>query len=169
MALRQVTNPGFEVDLASWVKVDGDASVTWTRDTDITNGGSAGSSKLVNTVAGADDYIRGEGNITTGFWVPGTYTVTAYCNCTDFTAGALSNRGILVIGVTGGSATATLTGVTDGWVRLETSIALSNTHTGISIRLYAPQGTVYWDDDYIYHPSGQENATPRLFPITGGN
>jgi hypothetical protein len=143
-----VANPGFEVDLANWTKNDSNASTTWTRDTSETHDGSAGSSKLVNTNAGEDDYINQPINeIGIGLNPGGLYRVTAWVNCTVFTSGAVENRGLFVVSAqTNAVVLDDLTAATAGWVQKSVVLPMPLTDTGLGIRLYAPQGTTYWDD-----------------------
>lgn len=149
MADPNVLNPGFEADLASWTKNDGDASVTWTRDGSITHNASLGSSKLDNTVAGADDYIFQDlNNLGQGFTPGTTHTVSAWYNVTSFTAGAVSNRGIFIVTFPSSFVFSgpTITAVTADWVNSSVTFALGPIETGFEIRLYSPQGTIFWDD-----------------------
>jgi hypothetical protein len=143
-----VINPGFEVDLANWTKTDSNASTTWTRDTSETHDGSAGSSKLVNANAGEDDFIdQSINNIGLGLNPGGLYRVTAWANCTVFTSGALENRGLFVVGYNSGSTFRDdLSAATGGWVQKSVQVTLASIDTGLVIRMYAPQGTIYWDD-----------------------
>lgn len=137
-----VTNPGFEIDLSDWTKTDADASTTWTRDTGTTNGGSAGSSKLVNTAAGADDFIS------QFFSIQGNRSpllVTAWVNVTAFTAAATGNRGFVIVDA-GSLFSDDITAATAGWVLKQHVYVPKAGSTSIQIRLYAPQGTTFWDD-----------------------
>lgn len=152
MPLSPVLNPGFEVDLASWTLVDANpASVTRTRDTTTTNAGSAGSMKMVNTGSG-DDHT--DQTISGG--VDGVrYTVSAWVNCTVFTAGATGNRGLRVEDI--GLQIVVddlLTAATSGWVLKSVVVPLPAGGGGLIIRLYSPNGTVYWDDVSVVYPSG---------------
>lgn len=139
-----IINPGFEVDLSGWSKNDADASTTWTRDTTITNAGSAGSSKLVNTVAGADDYITPTGSVS---GIPPSTLVEgrAWVNVTAFTAAAVGNRGLALVSA-GNLVTAPITAATTGWVELAVQTTTAAAGGLVEFRLYAPQGTTYWDD-----------------------
>lgn len=149
-----VVNPGFEADLSSWSLSDPNASVTWTRDTSVTNAGSAGSSKFVQVDAGADDFIQQSPAATGGL----TYTLSAWVNVTAFTAAAILNRGLYYIQLPGGSAGGvTITAATSGWVNLSLDITMASNTTSVSIRLYAPQGTTYWDDISLELPASQSS------------
>lgn len=139
-----VPNPGFEVNLASWSKSqDVDSSLTWTRDTVTTHDGSAGSSKVVQTAAGVDEFVSVPVTIS-----PGTrYIVSVWVNVAAFTAGALSNRGLLAIATPSNTfANTTITAVTAGWVQHSVEILTGPSDTTLTLRTYAPQGTAYWDD-----------------------
>jgi hypothetical protein len=144
-----VLNPDFDVDLSNWALTDtAPASVTWTRDTTTVHSG-AGSSKLVNTSAGADDFI-GQFVDSAGLGLIGsrTYLLTAWLNVTSFTAAAVSNRGLMVVSQPSNAVAISddITAATSGWVQKLIVFQLPTTDTGISIRLYAPQATLFWDD-----------------------
>lgn len=139
----QVTNGGFEVDLAGWTTSDaGAASITRTRDTTVSKFGVA-SMKLVNSVAGEDDYVTSAAIPVTGNTV---YTVSAWVNVTVFTAAAFVNRGLFINNQVPNQVIAiNITAVTAGWVRITSTFTTGATDTSIQIRLYALQGTTYWD------------------------
>ncbi len=155
MDLLTVTNPGFEVDLSNWTLTDANASCTFTRDTTVTNFGSAGSAKLVNTAAGENDYIEHVYIAYNLKGKPGPYIVSAWVNVTVFTAGAFSNRGMHAYddGAGGAPVDSLITGVTSGWERRFLVFILEPTASSIHLDLYSPQGTVYWDDIGVSSPS----------------
>ena len=118
-----------------------------------THGGSAGSTKLVDTVSGEDSYITSQA-FAVDIGIP--LTVTAWLNCTAFTAGAVGNRGIyLTANPTNWSS---ITAVTSGWV-LQT-VTMTPTASPMSIRLYAPQATVFWDDVFFDDGLGASRYQP---------
>jgi len=136
-----VLNPNFETDLSNWALTDsGVASVTYTRDTTVFHSGVA-AAKLVNTTAAEDSFIQQQFTVTPGL----NYTITVWYNVTAFTAAALSNRGIVAFSGTGADLTSfNITAATSGWVQVQ--IQLNPCTTTMSVRLYAPQATVYYDD-----------------------
>lgn len=168
-----VLNPGFEVDLSSWTKQDADVSTTWTRDTTVTNGGSVGSSKLVNTVAGADDYIfQDVNNLGLGLNPGETYIVTAWVNVTVFTAAAVSNRGLAATTFPSGTLFHTggdITASTGGWILLTLPVQMPANQLGLEVRLYAPQGTTYWDDVSVAGTTIVKSFQPIPFQAQGRN
>jgi hypothetical protein len=143
-----VLNPGFEGSLASWALTDADASCTATLETTITNAGSAGSLKMVNTGTGKDDFMRQDINAAASLVPSGyVYQVTAWYNCTVFTSGATGNRGLTLVASPSNDLTNTpITAATAGWVQIVCFAKLRTTDKGLVIRLYSPQGTIYWDD-----------------------
>lgn len=157
--MANVLNSGFEVDLSSWTLTDTDASVTLTRDTATTNAGSAGSAKMVNTVAGADDHFSQQITVT-----PGEYQVTAWVNVTVFTAAALSSGGLWAQAKPGNVTTrSNITAATSGWEQRSVSVTVTPSDTSILIRLYAPQGTVFWDDVLVIDLS--KPWVPKRMPL----
>ncbi len=144
-ATNLVVNPSFEVNITDgWAETDADASMTPTRSVTYAREGVA-SLKLVNADAGDDDYMEtnvGAGDAETD------YTITAWVKCTAFTAGATGDRGLLAYDAddAGGTIQAdTITAVTNGWVKQQVTITTTATPGAIIVRLYGPQGTVYWD------------------------
>jgi hypothetical protein len=163
-------NPGFELQaglpIFNWANVT-TVNTTPTVDTSVVHGGIR-SLKLVNTAAGEDSYYEmlGGGDRIFDRCMPGvTYTVTAWLNCSVFTAGALSNRGLMLREVAVGTTQVDITSTTAGWVQLSCSI-LAVGFRGIAIRLYSPQGTVNWDDVEYYDNSGV--YVPHRMPMVGG-
>jgi hypothetical protein len=143
------TNPSFEVDFTSWSTVDSATpSVTRTQVSSSAVGGSK-SMQLVNTQAGQDDYELYSLSISPGV----QYTVSAYSfvnSASPLTGGALGNRGLWV--TDGSSISATTLDTTStyyGWYRHIVTITTGSTATTLSVRLYAPQGTVLWDSVQI--------------------
>lgn len=140
-----VTNPSFGTNTTGWTLTDANASVTFTRDTaqglygDPT-AGTLCSAKLVNANANEDDFISCSVAISGNT----AYTVSAWVYVPVFTAGATGNRGILYSDGTNAAAT-TLNAATSGWVRHVLSFTSAVGATSLQVRLYAPQGTAYWD------------------------
>jgi hypothetical protein len=141
-----ITNPSFETDETGWTLTDADASVTKTRTTDRAYSGQY-SIKLINTDAGDDDRIAAA---ISGLDASTAYTVSAWLFIESLTAGAVSDRGIYAYDANdvGGTAkTATITSVTPlgSWVRLSVTVTMSASPGNLVVRLYSPQGTIYWD------------------------
>lgn len=135
-------NPSFETNLTGWAEVDnGAASMVPAR---VASSGRYGRSslELVNSAGGEDDYewIR----ITPTVSV--TYTVSAWLYVSAITAAALSNRGLGIWdGTTDLYTTLDTSHAVGRWVRHTKSLAVGGGATFLEIRLYGPQGTVYWD------------------------
>lgn len=161
-----VTNPSFETGTTGWTYTDGDASGTAARTQDYSHSG-AWSVRLFNTATGGDDHYNFN---VTGLTASTTYTISAWVNCVTFVGAANSSRGLFAYDTLDAGATAqtaTLTAVTDGWVRK--SVAVTTTATGgshtIQIRLYAPNGYTAWDSVQLEQKSA---VTPYCDGSLGG-
>lgn len=148
-----ISNGGFEVDLTGWTAV---GTTTATRSTTQKILGVA-SAKVVSTVSAGQDYIR--------FRFPMTATseglalfLTAWVYVESFTAGAYGDRGAYIerqstpgTVVTDLQAWAQAPLTKDSapvgkWSRLSTFVEMPpNATETIEVRLYAPNGTAYWD------------------------
>lgn len=136
-----ITNPSLEIDMTGMTKV-GTFTLTLdsTRAFDGTN-----SLKLVQPLANQDHYV----DITAkGALKPlTTYTFSASVYIESFTGVAFNSRGLLT---TNAGLNPVPISVIDAstptgqWVRQSVTITTTSTPT-IQLRLYAPQGTVYWD------------------------
>lgn len=151
-------NPSFEASsISPWSLANG-TTTTLTVDTTQSHSGSQ-SAKMVNTTSGQDAYIA----INVPCAHSTSYTITTFVYAPQFTAGAISNRGLAVYGMTSGGAATGVAGVVNltasntGWVALTTTVTTGTTDAYLQIRLYAPQGTVYWDDVSMF--SGTASAT----------
>lgn len=140
-----VPNPSFEVDAAGWGLNNGSGTATLNVATDRVLYGTK-SLGLTSSTSNAEDFAYLN---VTGLAASTAYTVSVWVNVPTFYGGAISNRGLLVYDTAdaAGGAVATITATTAGWVRLAVTItttAAAGSHT-IQIRLYAPNGTAYWD------------------------
>lgn len=149
-ALNLVKNSGFITNTENWSLPTLEASGVYS--TDIARA-TPGALKLVSTVSGKDEYALCAVPVIAGL----TYTVVAYCYTAGFQAGALENRGVLLYD---GSASAQtqITKAEEGWTRHQVSLKITEGKSELFIRLYAPKGTVYWDDVWA---STTENVPPR--------
>lgn len=162
-------NGGFEDFSGSifpWTTVDVTtlSSVTSGIDTSVVHS-ALRSLKIVNTAAGEDDFVRQQGlnENPSLFSVTGViYTISGWVNCTSFTAAAILNRGLAMI-VDGAIGSSDITGVTSGWEYRTVSRPVATTNGQIAIRLYAPQGTIYYDD--LWLTSNVPSFIPRRMPI----
>ena len=138
----RITNPTFDAGITSWTEADGGAaSLTPTHDTTVMRSG-AGSLKLVNTAGGEDDYMQATFTGVSGV----TYQVRAWVNVTVFTSGAVANLGLRAADPTFAAfQDSTITAATSGWVQKTVQFTALSSGTCF-VRLYAPQGTTYWDD-----------------------
>jgi hypothetical protein len=140
--------------------------MTVTRQSDIIKFGKT-CVQLSNSNAGEADYISyTQGSLTAS----ATYVVSAWIYCPNFVAGAVSNRGLYAYdsaneGTT--SKTTTITSTTDGWERHQVSVTVTGTPTSLVVRLYGPQGTVYWDGIQI-ETDANSNKTPTPYICTDG-
>lgn len=145
--VNMVQQPSFETQTAPWTAQG--AGVTLTSFAATPPAGVGGSKVLrgVGTTSGADTYAL----LQIGFTKPSKlYRVNAYRFIPAALTGApIGNRSVWVQDSTGASAqTLTLTvGATTGvWVREQVTITTAAGHTGVlQVRLYVPNGTVYWD------------------------
>lgn len=147
LARNLVRNPSFEntTPLAGWTLSDnGASSLTGTASTDRGHAGPT-SIKLVNANAGEVDFAE---YLLSGLTNGTTYTASAYLYVSTITGAAVQNRSINVVNAGGGAdlasdTTLTTSHVTGQWVRK--TVRFIPTDGGARIRLYSPQGTVYWD------------------------
>ena len=133
-------NPIFEGGFGGWTETDADSSMTPSISTTQAYDGTQ-SLKLVNADAGDNDYMY---MTFTGLTAGQTYTFSAYVYCDSFTSGATSNRCLFISDNVATTATATLTAGTSGWERKSVTITLGASTT-MTVYLYGPQGTVYYD------------------------
>jgi hypothetical protein len=99
--------------------------------------------KLVNSAEGADAYAYQEVTMAPRR----VYVVEPVVDASNLIAPAASARGLLVWDVSEGFVyTTDLEGATRGWRRLSVGLISGSTIGPVEVRLYAPMGTVYWDD-----------------------
>jgi len=157
------TNPTFETGTTGWTKTDADASMTASASTDRAYAGSQ-SLKLVNADAGDNDYVSMSfSGLTSG----DTYTFSAYVYCDAFTSGATSNSCLFASDGVANVATATLTGVTSGWERKSVTVTLGAS-TNLTVYLYGPQGTVYYDSVLVEKASSAGTYFPTVAQFDSG-
>lgn len=133
--------------LSSWTSSGPDTAAS---DTTIKIEG-AKSGKLVESTAGADSYIYQNVSVTAG-GVGELITVAAWYYIESFTAAALDSRGLFVEVENGSTVESFDFAVIDdqtprlAWQRAEVTVWMApNTTRTVNVRLYAPQGTIYWD------------------------
>lgn len=154
-----ITNPSFEV-AGTWTGIEGTSNGSLAATVPSADRGyiGAASAKLVNTAAGDDDYLR---FILNGLTAGVTYNVSAYAYLSAFTAQAAGSRAILIFSspsttnVTVASLTTTTTGI---WVRYDCNTTISAGESQMEIRLYSPQGTIYWDNVLV-----EPNIAPGVY------
>jgi hypothetical protein len=135
-------NPSFESNTTSWSILG--AQLTGSQSTDQAKAGTH-SLKLVETASGADQYAQID---LTG--VPqGKVTLSAWMYLSVYTSAATGNRLLLVHSGTTGSPTNVTTftnasPTTGQWVQVSVSTTVDASGQ-FHARLYAPQGTIYWD------------------------
>lgn len=147
----RITNPDFESGAASWTAQGG---VTFTADTTTFMTGTK-CAKLVNTVAGADAYISQIHNVSANP-IGRLLTVSAWFQIQSLTAAPYGdpwNRGIFIASSYGGVVIDSNGYAIDqatprsDWVKGTATLWIPpNLAPQVEVRLYAPQGTIYWDD-----------------------
>ena len=101
--------------------------------------------KLTATAAGGDPYaeFHAEAKPST------TYTVSAWLYVESITAAAIGNRAMMALDTPMTAAPAdfslSTSHATGVWTRKVVRITTGASATALSVRLYCPQGTVYWD------------------------
>jgi hypothetical protein len=167
-------NPSFErASIGPWTVVGGTVATVRSTDTQVVQGHSV---KVDNSTAGADHHLRQLFSCK-----PSTaYTLSAFVYNHSVTAGAVDNRSISLsdIPLVAYAQDATLTAAHPQfvWTLKYITIVTGPSATQVDVRLYAPQGRVYWDavqlvEGAIPKPSFFEAPTllpGDLFSI-GGN
>ena len=138
-----VTNGGFESNTTGWT-VDS-THYSDGRTNTLAKFGSYGFQQTAASQPG-DNYTYMD---VSGLVASTAYTVSAWVNSTSFTAENSMQRGLTAYDPlnAGTLVTARITGATSGWVRLSVTVTTTSaggSHT-VEVRLYGPQGTVYWD------------------------
>lgn len=161
-----LTNSSFENDLAGWSVVGG--SITATIATNRSMRGSK-SLKLVNTTASGDHYAAAA---VLDALLPNTkYTLSAWCYIESITAAASDNRAVLIYDGSASNSANTIfsTSNTGVWARHATTFTTSAAPGQMQIRLYSPQGTVYWDQVMVEqgeYPTAYSPRTDEILPGT---
>lgn len=136
----RVTNPSFEASLSGWA-VNGSSSVHMLRTGSAAYAGTH-SLQLSNSKGDEDTYAFQNLSVK-----PKTeYTLNAWVDAQALRRAAAGGRGILIWDAQDGVVyTVPLTSATNGWRRLSLTFATRAKARDIQIRLYAPQGHVFWD------------------------
>jgi len=139
-----IPNPNFETNTGNWQGA-GIGTLTVTQDSNYSYAGKY-SLRLVQTTGNVDSYALLRFNNLP----PGVYTFSAYAYISSYTSGASNNRLMLVaagsqsipVNIVELDNAAPIVGQ---WVRysITTTVTASNF---LQVRLYAPQGTINWDN-----------------------
>lgn len=150
-----LSNPDFEDGLDGWTTHDNSGGLTASVDTSTFETGSQ-CIKLVNTNDGGDDYISQ--TVTMGGNAVGLLvTLSGWLLMDELTGPAFGTRGLYMEGRRGGALQglpnwqpidlAPSPGATGTWWKMSTTLWIPPSITwDIEVRLYAPKGTVHWDD-----------------------
>jgi predicted phage tail protein len=161
-----LNNSGFEsaVDLENWTKI---ISFTGSSSTDRALSGTK-SAKFVHTTSGQDSYLYQQ---YTGSVLPSTtYTFTAWVYVNSITGGAVDNRSVLIYDGTLSNADLTLSSshATGVWTKKSVTFTTSASPSFIEVRIYAPNGTVYWDNCQVELGDVSTAYSPRPDEILPG-
>lgn len=127
------------LDDASLINMEHKGANLVALDTTVQNAGKA-SVKGIGFLAGQDSYLTQTIKVRPGT----TYSISAFVNAPTFSSGALGDRGLYVDDGTGNPQIATLTATTSGFSNR--AVTYTPVSSWLEIRLYIPQGLVYWDD-----------------------
>lgn len=147
-----VANGSFESDFTSWTP---QGSITNTVST-TTRLVEAKAAKLVNGTPGAIGFVTQNLGATLARSLPTTYTLSAWVYVQTFISGSPGDRG-LYLQATGSSTRevgAPLNAATPvgRWTRLECSVVVPpGAADSFVVRLYVPEGTVYWDEVRMFY------------------
>lgn len=133
-------NSSFEQALTGWSAINVDSYAVSTERSLV----GVRSLKLVETMAGAETYVM----MTISARANTSYVYSAWLYVESITAGAIANRSILVVdsgGVAANDLSLTSSHPTGVWTRKVLRITTGASATSLTVRLYCPQGTVYWD------------------------
>ena len=139
----RVANPGFERSLHAWrVNAPGGHALHVLRTTTAARTGTHGL-EFSNSKADEDAYAYQNLAVKS----KKSYAVSAWVNARALRLPAAGGRGLVVWDPQGGRLyTVPLTRSANGWRRLSFTFPTRAHAAGIQIRLYAPQGRVFWDD-----------------------
>lgn len=167
------SNPSFEANTTGWTLINTSGSMNVAQTTLDAYIGT-GSVRITGSPANANDFIRQNFAVAAST----TYTISAWVNVTLFTAGALSNRGILAYDTAdvGTLQNTTITGTTAGWERHSVTVTTSATPGTLEVRLYSPQGYLFWDAVQVeqasyatpYHDSTMSVGSPSATRAASG-
>lgn len=156
-----LTNAGFE-DRASvstgWSTTG--SGITLSDQTGTKHEGSH-SLQAVGTTAGGDTYI----SQTLDCLPSQVYTLRAWRYVASITAGAIGNRSLFYsddAGTSGGTFTLSSGATTGTWVLDTLTLTTGANATTVNVRLYVPQGTVYWDEVELIGPIVSTRFTGRV-------
>jgi hypothetical protein len=136
-----VVNPSFEKS-GAWILMDTNTVSLRMRRTISRHRSGSYSLELINSASGADDYVYQNLSV-----VPyKRYTVSAWVH-TRAKPLASNDRGLFLWDVEDGLVSNTTIGPANkGWRHLELLFTTLAPARDVQIRLYAPQGRVFWDD-----------------------
>ena len=140
------TNGGFEDGISEWADSGGAGTFTESQSLEYAHTGTY-SMKIVNDTSGNDRFMA------TNFVVPrpGFYIVKVWAKCTVHTASAYTGRWLFAADASEpipGYQQTWVNAVTD-WVELSVTVE-AKADSLLHIRLYCPQGTIYYDDFGVY-------------------
>lgn len=136
-------NPGFETNQQTWtLHEQSQNSASYSREHTAAHTGLFGA-KLVNKRNAKDDYLFENLNATSST----IYVVSAMVNTREVRSGAAGNRGLLAWDAANGRVyQTTIDRARKGWERLRLLLVTGPSPGTLQVRLYAPLGTVTWDD-----------------------
>jgi hypothetical protein len=119
--------------------------------------------ELSNTASGKDVYAYQDLAVK-----PNThYTVSAWVNARALRRPAADGRGLLIWDMQDGLVyTLRLTSRTDGWKRLSVTFRTRAYARDVQIRLYAPEGHVFWDAVRFARGDAARAVPPQVVPPT---
>lgn len=157
VVVNMVPNPDPEIDLSYWGLSNSGGGAALVRSSDQAEIGSF-SLKVTNTNAGQNDFaFPGASGLPIAIPIVAgvKYLFRGRYRCTAFTAGATNNYGPRLVFWNNNTSTAaipvegdtfvTITGTTPGWSYFSLSGTAPAGATHAYFRLYAPQGTVYYE------------------------
>jgi hypothetical protein len=164
-------NSGFEdaTALSSWSVIKVGGSLVASKDTSIFRSGTS-SLKLVQNDS-LDNWVHQQVPVKPNT----TYTVSAWCYATSINADSFSNRALFVYDRYSAQSDNSMSTahVLNTWVRKVVKITTKTSATYLEVRLYSPNGTIYWDEVQVeagdvvtaYAPKVNELLTGQV--VTG--
>lgn len=155
---------------AKWTEKDTNNTVTVTKSSVHYHHGSS-AVKLVNTAGGEDDYMYR--NYSARKIQPNTeYMFSAWCYVASIDEPALNRRGLHASLVKKnnkrkflGRTKINMTHPIGQWERHEVIFTTPREFDHITLRLYSPKGTVYWDDVRLAPTSATQNPPSTPAPV----